>query len=69
MRAGWLAIHQPQLHSDLRLDIGPQLNHMVLLGFLRLHDSRARRWLVVGIHRIPRTRGVMFPGIRIPVKN
>src|SRR5579871_2609757 len=56
-----LAVHQPQLHPNLRLDVGTELNYMIFFGFLRMRGPYSLRWLVFPIHHVPRTRGLMFP--------
>src|SRR5258708_35853043 len=55
-----LAVHQPQLHPDFRFDIGSELNHRIFFGFLCVHGSYSKRWVVL-VHRAPRARGVMCP--------
>src|SRR5258708_8820248 len=42
-----LAIHEAQLHPDLRFDIGSKVNHRPSFGFLRVHGSYSKRWLVL----------------------
>src|SRR6266481_9885050 len=55
-----LAIHQAQLHPDLRVDIGSELNHRIF-GFLPVHGSYSWKWLVL-VHLLFRARGAERQG-------
>src|SRR6266699_2864440 len=56
-----LAIHQAQLHPDLRFDIGSEVNQRTFFGSLRVHGSYSWKWLVL-VHLFFRARGAEREG-------
>src|SRR5262249_11441601 len=50
-----LAIHHAQLHPDLRVDIGSELNYGIFFESLRVLGSYSWRWLVL-VHLLFRAR-------------